>query len=101
MPNLVPLWCIKFHSEGTSITGLYNYHPLFFVFLAHANDYEILSLELSGPHFPYSIPEIEGLTNAHLWSGVRMESGIIASVLRKTSLQPFRKVADFDANVLG
>lgn len=81
--------------------GLYNYHPVFFVFLAHANDYEIVSLALSQPHLPFSLPEYDGLMNAKEWAGLQIESGIVGCVLRKTSSAPFRKVTDFDANALG
>jgi hypothetical protein len=34
----------------------YNYHPLFFVFLARANEYCIEAAGLSQPHFAFTIP---------------------------------------------
>jgi hypothetical protein len=34
--------------------GLYNYHPIFFVFLASANEYEIVHLGLSDPGTTYA-----------------------------------------------
>jgi hypothetical protein len=81
--------------------GLYNYHPLFFVFLAHTNEYEIVKLRLLPPHLPHSIPEVEGLSGAAEWAGMRIDSGIIICILRKTRDAAFRKVTDFDATRMG
>jgi hypothetical protein len=80
--------------------GLFNYHPVFFVFLAHANGYKIESLELSGPHLPYTIPEIDGLIGCSQWQS-RQESGILGCLLRKTSDAPFKLFTDFDQAAMG
>jgi hypothetical protein len=80
--------------------GLYNYHPLFFVFLAHANGYEIERLELWEPHFPYTIPQAS-FAGADAWSGSVTQSGIVEAQLRKTSEAPFQLFTDFDQAAMG
>lgn len=80
--------------------GLYNYHPLFFVFLAHANAYEIERLDLSGPHLPYTIPHA-AFAGANAWSTTVTQSGLIVALLRKTSDAPFQLFTDFDQAAMG
>lgn len=79
---------------------LYNYHPVFFVFLAHANNYEIINLELSKPHLPYTIPLLEGVHGTEHWQK-QIDSGGVISLLRKTDAAPFKKVTDCDAVMMG
>jgi hypothetical protein len=80
--------------------GLYNYHPLFFVFLAHANNYEIARLELWEPHLPYTIPRA-AIAGADAWSATVTQSGIIVAQLHKTSDKPFKLFTDFDQTAMG
>jgi hypothetical protein len=81
--------------------GLYNYHPIFFVFLASANEYEIVHLGLSDPGLPYTIPEFEPLAGANHWAGHIVYSGIIGCHLRKVHDRPFQLFTDFDRSVMG
>jgi SAM-dependent methyltransferase len=81
--------------------GLYNYHPMFFIFLAHANNYEIDALALSAPHFPYTIRPVECIPGSTAWSGMRIESGIVACNLHKITNAAFHKITDFDAATMG
>jgi hypothetical protein len=80
--------------------GLYNYHPLFFVFLAHANAYEIERLDLSGPHTPYTIPR-GAFPGSDTWSGSVTQSGLIVAQLRKMSEASFQLFTDFDQASMG
>jgi hypothetical protein len=80
--------------------GLYNYHPVFFVFLAAANGYKIEHLGLSPPHQPYTIPPIAGLNGCDHW-GTQQGCGMLSCHLRKVERKPFRLFTDFDANALG
>jgi SAM-dependent methyltransferase len=81
--------------------GLYNYHPIFFVFLASANEYEIRHLSLSDPWLPYTVPEFESLEGAHHWAGQVIYSGDIGCHLRKVHDRPFELFTDFDRAVMG
>jgi SAM-dependent methyltransferase len=80
--------------------GLYNYHPLFFVFLAAANEYEIKVMGLSPPWLPYTIPNIEGVLGSQYWAGTKFECGDITSILLKINDRPFRLFTDYDQSVL-
>jgi SAM-dependent methyltransferase len=81
--------------------GLYNYQPIFFVFLAAANEYEIVHLELSDPAMPYTIPEFDSLAGAQHWTGQVIYSGDIGCHLRKVHDRPFQLFTDFDRAVMG
>jgi SAM-dependent methyltransferase len=81
--------------------GLYNYHPIFFVFLASANEYEIVHLGLSDPGLPYTIPEFEPLAGADHWAGQVIYSGDVGCHLRKVHDRPFALFTDFDRAVMG
>jgi hypothetical protein len=80
--------------------GLYSYHPLFFVFLAHANDYEIEYLGMSDAHFPFTIPE-NSCAGAAAWSKSVMQSGIVMAILRKAVDVPYRLFTDYDQAEMG
>jgi hypothetical protein len=80
--------------------SLYNYHPLFFVFLARANDYRIEAAGLSAPHLEFTIPGSDALHGTQAWAAVRQFSGIISFVLQKTSDHPFRLFTDYDRSVI-
>jgi hypothetical protein len=80
--------------------GLFNYHPLFFVFLAAANNYKIEYLGLSPPHLPYSIPAISGLGGCENWVAKTIESGIVGCHLRKINDEPFRLFTDADRTMV-
>lgn len=80
--------------------GLFNYHPIFFIFLAQANGYDIRSIELSPPHFPYTIPQSKGI-DAAAWAGRIAESGMISCELQKLEDKPFQLFTDFDQETLG
>jgi hypothetical protein len=80
--------------------GLYNYHPLFFVFMAHANEYAIEGLALSDTHFPHTIPETS-FPGAKAWSATVMQSGIVTALLRKVNDAPFRLFTDYDQAQMG
>lgn len=80
--------------------GLYNYHPQFFILLAHANGYE-LQLALSQPHLPYTLPTIAGISGSERWAGIRHESGMITARMRKVNDRPFRLFTDYDIEQLG
>ncbi len=81
--------------------GLYNYHPLFFIFLATANEYEILSFSLSGPDLRYTIPTLAGVTGCENWRDAIIGSGDIVCMLRKVHDRPFRLFTDYDQAVMG
>jgi hypothetical protein len=80
--------------------GLFNYHPLFFVFLAGANGYEIEYASLSVPHLEYTIPASPVLHGTEAWSGIRQFGGIGGFVLKKTLDQPFQLFTDHDRTVV-
>lgn len=81
--------------------GLFTYTPAFFVFLAHANNYEIEQLDLTAPHLPYSIPAIEALPGSRAWQEILQQSGIVVARFRKTTDGPFAIFSDYDANLVG
>lgn len=81
--------------------GLFAYTPAFFVFLAHANHYEIEQLDLTPPHLPYSIPQIEALPGSRSWQTILQQSGLVVACLRKTADRPFALFSDYDANLIG
>ena len=81
--------------------GLYNYHPLFFVFLAAANHYDIVSLGLLDPWLPYTIEQYAGLGGAELWATHVIYSGDVSCHLRKTRAEPFALFTDFDRVAMG
>jgi hypothetical protein len=88
-----------FHSvpcTGYYNHGLINYHPIFFLFLANANNYDVRGLALSGPHFPYTMRESRVIAGAESWRGVVTHSGVVNCHLRKRSDRPFRPFTDFD-----
>ena len=80
--------------------GLYNYHPLFFVFLAHANQYEIEQLALSNAHLPYTIPA-GSFAGAEGWAKTVVQSGIVEAKLRKVVDAPFKLFTDYDQAEMG
>ena len=81
--------------------SLYNYHPLFFVFLARANNYKIENASLSPPGTEFTVPKYEPLAGTEAWKGVRLFGGVVCFVLRKTSDQPFQLFSDYDQDVMG
>jgi hypothetical protein len=81
--------------------GLYNYHPLFFVFMARANKYEINSAVISPPHLDYTIPESLSLHGTEHWAGVRQSSGMLHFVMKKAVEAPFQLFTDYDQAVMG
>lgn len=81
--------------------GLFNYHPLFFVFLARANQYEIEAGAISAPHLEYTIPASDALYGTHEWSHFRQLSGITVFQMTKTADRPFQLFTDYDQAVLG
>jgi hypothetical protein len=81
--------------------ALYNYHPIFFIFLAAANAYEIVHLELSDPWLPYTVPEFEPLAGSQHWAGQVIFSGEIGCHLRKAHDKPFQLFTDFDRAAMG
>jgi len=81
--------------------ALYNYHPLFFVFLARANKYEIESASISLPHLEYTIPNSASLLGTELWAGIRQASGMLHFVARKAVDAPFQLFTDYDQAVMG
>jgi hypothetical protein len=91
--------CVPF--GGYYNHGLYNYHPLFFIFLARANKYEIRSAALSAPHLEHTIPKSSSLHGTEHWAGIRQSSGIVVFVMRKTVDAPFQLFTDYDQAVMG
>ena len=89
---------VPFH--GYFNHGLYNYHPIFFVFLAQANNYRLVNLSMSAPHLPYTIPYWDWMEGASHWTKHRIESGIIGCVLLKRSDAPFALFSDVDRTVV-
>jgi hypothetical protein len=81
--------------------ALYNYHPLFFVFLARANKYEIESGSITPPHLEYTIPKSASLQGADSWAGIRQLSGMLNFVMKKAVDAPFQLFTDFDQDVMG
>lgn len=81
--------------------ALYNYHPLFFVFLARANGYEIVYASISPPHLEHTIPISPSLHGSDAWTRVRNLSAIINFVLRKVVDAPFQLFSDYDQAVMG
>lgn len=81
--------------------GLFNYHPLFFVFLARANGYDIESAELLPPRLEYTIPSSQALHGTEAWRGIRQRNGLAVFRIRKTNDRPFQLFTDFDQAVLG
>ena len=81
--------------------ALFNYHPLFFVFLARANKYEIETASISPPHLEHTIPTSSSLHGTEPWTGIRHFSGIINVVMKKTVEAPFQLFTDYDQAVMG
>jgi hypothetical protein len=103
MHNYAKAGAIFVHSvpfTGYLNHGLYNYHPLFFVFLAAANEYEIQSVGLSSPWLQYTIPSMEGVFGCEHWAGTKFECGDITSILLKVHDRPFRLFTDYDQSVM-
>ena len=80
--------------------SLYNYHPLFFVFLARANKYKIESATLSPPHLEHTIPK-SILAGIEFWTDIRLFSAMLSFVVRKTVDAPFQLFTDYDQAVMG
>jgi hypothetical protein len=81
--------------------ALYNYHPLFFVFLARANGYKIESASISPPHFEHTIPKYDIMFGTEHWGNIRLFSGMLSFVMRKVVDLPFRLFTDYDQAVMG
>jgi len=81
--------------------GLYSYTPAFFIFLAHANGYEIEQLDLSAPHLPYTIPVTEAMPGSATWTSLHQHSGLVVVRLRKVLDQDFVPFSDYDAHLVG
>jgi hypothetical protein len=95
--------CTFWHSVpaiGYYNHSLFNYHPLFFVFLARANAYCIEVAGLSTPHFEFTIPASDALRGTEAWNGIRQLSGILTFVMRKTSDRPFQLFTDYDRSIM-
>jgi hypothetical protein len=95
--------CIFWHSVptiGYYNHSLFNYHPLFFVFLARANAYYIEAAGLSAPHSEFTIPASNALGGTEAWSGIRQVSGIVTFVMRKTADRPFQLFTDYDRSMM-
>jgi SAM-dependent methyltransferase len=94
---------ILFHSVpcfGYFNHGLYNYHPAFFILLAHANGYG-LEMALSPPHLPFTLPALDGIAGSAAWAGRPQDSGMLTAKMRKNGCQPFALFTDRDVTVLG
>jgi hypothetical protein len=76
--------------------GLFNYQPAFFLFLAEANDYEIMLLDVGGPHLEHTLPPSRAMPNAREWAGIIITSGILIAHLRKRRDAPFKLFSDYD-----
>jgi hypothetical protein len=76
--------------------GLFSYNPVFFVFLANANDYQIEGMALSPPHLPFTMPKAPGLSRPAQWDGMIIQSGMLTCRLRKRGDHQFRLFTDFD-----
>ncbi len=81
--------------------ALYNYHPLFFVFLARANKYEIQAASLSAPHLEYTIPMYPSLYGTEHWHAIRQFSGMSNFIMKKMVDAPFQSFSDYDQAVMG
>jgi hypothetical protein len=102
--DLTKLGSVMWHNVpavGYFNHGLYNYHPLFFVFMARANKYEIVSAGISPPHLEYTIPKSQSLHGTESWAGIRQSSGMLSVVMRKTVDAPFELFTDYDQSVMG
>jgi hypothetical protein len=80
--------------------GLYNYNPLFFVFLSAANEYEIQTMGLSPPWLPYTVPRMAGVLGCEYWEDTKFECGDITTILRKIHDRPFQLFTDYDQSVM-
>ena len=76
--------------------GLFNYHPIFFLFLANANQYKLVNLSISYPHFPYTIPLSPAIKGAEEWKGKIIDSGTVNCLIQKTNDKEFNYFTDFD-----
>jgi hypothetical protein len=81
--------------------GLYSYNPVFFVFLAHANGYDIEDISLSDPHLPFTTPSLPGVARPASWNGLVIQSGMLSCRMRKCSNKPFKLFTDFDQISIG
>jgi hypothetical protein len=81
--------------------GLFNYHPLFFVFMARANGYEVKAAGISAPHLEYTIPSSDALYGTQHWAGIRQSSSMLLFLLRKTRDEPFQLFSDLDQRIMG
>jgi hypothetical protein len=80
--------------------GLYNYHPIFFLFLANANNYKIVALNITTPHLRYTIPKSLAITGAKNWKGNIIDSGILNCILQKNEDTSFKIFTDFDRSTI-
>lgn len=88
-----------FHSvpcAGYYNHGLFNYHPIFFLFMANANHYEIAELAVTAPHLPYTLNHSPVIKGAEHWGGRIIDSGIVNCRLKKLTNSPFQPFTDFD-----
>jgi hypothetical protein len=77
--------------------GFFSYSPVFFLFLAEANEYAIDSLSIDAPHLEHTLPTSEAMPTTELWRGKVVASGILTTVLIKTRSAPFELFTDHDA----
>ena len=81
--------------------GLYNYHPAYFILLAHANGYEDLSIALSPPHLPFTVAPTVAIRGSELWAAIPQQSGMLSARMRRRTANPFALFTDRDVTALG
>jgi len=80
--------------------GLYNYNPIFFLFLAQANSYGVEVFNLSAPHLDYTIPQLSWIEGSENWQDIHFYSGIISCLFIKKHEAPFKLFTDFDRSIV-
>ena len=86
--------------QVTDQVNVFRVIHVFFLFLSHANEYEVSSLQLSPPHIEYNIPTVEWLPGSEGWKDVLFQSGIVSCMLRKIHDKPFALFTDYDRSVI-
>ncbi len=76
--------------------GLIKYEPRFFLFLAHANKYEIVQWDVVEGRRPDYMPVNDDIPGSRNWSGRDLTQLLVRFVLRKRSNAPFVQPTDVD-----
>jgi SAM-dependent methyltransferase len=76
--------------------GLFKYEPKFFLYLAHANKYEIVDWSIVEGVRPDYMPLNDDIPGSKNWIGRDLSQSLVRFVLRKRTATPFVQPSDVD-----